>query len=111
MTFRASQMLPYVAEFLGTLILVGSIFIIASTTTSIFWIASLSAVALFIGICVSMHLRGPGYLNPAVAIMLSDKQNKSSSWLGGMIFAELLAVVLVLGVWFFITERINRKLT
>lgn len=95
----------YFAEFIGTLVFLSIIL------TSVYFITSLYpkyvlplliGFGLFVGILVCVSLGGPGYLNPAVAIMLGVKDSKGFNYISLMILVELLAVVFALGFYYLI---------
>lgn len=87
---------PYGAEFLGTLLFLMIIMLVISKISQPGWlIALLIGLGLALAIFISVRLKGPGYLNPAVALMLGTKDQKGVSYISGMILAELAAVVLV----------------
>lgn len=93
--------LPYFAEFLGTLLFLLIILLtLATITCPSVLIALFIGLGLFIGIYLSGLLGGPGYLNPAVALMLGVRNDKSAVFTLGMIVAELIAVIVALAaVW------------
>lgn len=100
----------YLAEFIGTVIFLSIILIVIhfiSSTYPKFLIPLLIGLGLFLGIYVCVLLGGPGYLNPAVAIMLGIKDNKGFSYTTLMIIVELLAVAVVLGVYYLIAYVIS----
>lgn len=93
--------MPYVAEFFGTLLFLSVIlFTVVTWAGPPVLIAALIGFGLFAGIYLSGLLGGPGYLNPAVALMLGVQQNRSAMWTSGMILAELFAVIVAVAVIF-----------
>src|SRR5437870_907617 len=97
MTNKDVGLQPYGAEFLGTLIFLIIIMMVVSKLSQPGWlIALLIGLGLALAIFISVKLKGPGYLNPAVALMLGKKDGKDASYISGMILAEILAVAVVI---------------
>src|ERR1700679_2098979 len=91
---------PYIAEFVGTLIFLLLVLIIVSKVNQPKWvIAVLIGLALALGIWVALVMGGPGYQNPAVAITLGIKDNKSAAYLSAMIAMELVAAAVAVLIW------------
>lgn len=97
----------YFAEFIGTLIFLIIILISVHYITSVYpkYVLPLFiGFGLFVGILVCTLLGGPGYLNPAVAIMLGVKDNKGFNYTTTMIIFELLAVLFALGLYYLVAQ-------
>ena len=98
---------PYFAEFVGTVIfltiILAAIYFITSGIYKVLLLSFVIGMGLFIGILICVLLGGPGYLNPAVAIMLGIKDNKGFNYTSLMILMELLAVIAVLSIYYLIS--------
>lgn len=91
----AMSWMPFFAEFLGTLLFLQFILLtLRAFVGPAVLIAALVGFGLFAGIFLSGLLGGPGYLNPAVALMLGFRDHKSGAFIAGMIAVELLATLL-----------------
>jgi glycerol uptake facilitator-like aquaporin len=93
---------PYVAEFLGTLIFLLLVFVIVSKfpNSQPQWVvAALVGCALALGVLVALLLKGPGYLNPSLAVTQTVANRKTSAYLSAMIGVELLAALVAILLW------------
>ena len=91
--------MPYFAEFLGTLLFLLIILLTLQTISGpSVLIALLIGLGLFIGIYLSGLIGGPGYLNPAVALLLGVRNNKSAFFTLGMVIVELVAALVAIAV-------------
>lgn len=100
--------LPYLAEFLGTLLfLVIILLTLKAISGPSVLIALLIGFGLFAGIYLSGLIGGPGYLNPAVALMLGVRNNKSAFFTFGMIAVELIAALVAIALvwWLWATKK------
>lgn len=96
---------PYVAEFVGTVVfLVAVLLVVTKVKGPKWWVALLIGLGLAVGIYVCFLMKGPGFQNPAVAVALSMKDGRSAGYLSGMIAAELLAIAVVMLLFYAITN-------
>lgn len=92
----------FAAEFVGTVIFAVVVLLVLTSVSSkhLFAISIFVGLGLALGIWVCLLLGGPGYLNPAVAVLVGVKDQKSAAFTGGMVLAEFLAVLVVLAAYF-----------
>ncbi|WP_338087907.1 MIP/aquaporin family protein [Leuconostoc rapi] len=89
-------MRKYIAEFLGTFILVfvgtGSVVYSAATTPSPLTIALSFGLALAVAIAAFGHISG-GHFNPAVSLSMAIQKRLSWAEFGGYVIAQLLGAI------------------
>ncbi len=96
-------MFPFVAEFVGTLIfaIVVLVVLVSVSSSLLFWTSLSIGLGLALGIWVCLLLGGPGYLNPAIAVLVGVKDGKSAAFTSGMVGAEFAAILLALALYYF----------
>lgn len=103
---------PFVAEFLGTLIFLLVVIVVVVKLSNPKWlIAALIGLGLAVGILICLVLKGPGYLNPAVAVLLGIKDGRSASYTVTMIAAEFIAVAVAVGLYYTVPALNGRSHT
>ena len=95
-------MFAFAAEFIGTVVFAVVVLLVVSFVSSnlLFWTSLSIGLGLGLGIWVCLLLGGPGYLNPAIAVLLGVKDGKSAAFTGGMVLAEFVAIFLVLSLYY-----------
>ena len=96
-------MFAFVAEFVGTLVfaIIVLVVLISVSSNLLFWTSLSIGLGLALGIWVCLLMGGPGYLNPAIAVLVGVKDKKSTAFTSAMIGAEFAAVLLVLAIYSF----------
>lgn len=96
---------PYIGEFVGTFVFLFIILLVVVNISKPGWlIALLIGFGLALGIYICMLFKGPGYLNPLVAIMLGVKDQKPSKTIACFIAIELFALTAVVALYYVVPK-------
>ena len=92
----------FVGEFVGTIVfaVVVLLVVINVSPRQKLWIALAVGLGLALGVWICLLIGGPGYLNPAIAVLAGVKDHKSTAFTASMVLAEFLAITLVLLAYF-----------
>ncbi len=90
--------LGFAGEFVGTIVFAIVVLLVVTTVPSrqLFWTALAVGLGLALGVWICLLIGGPGYLNPAIAVMAGVKDGKSATFTSSMVLAEFLAITVVL---------------
>jgi hypothetical protein len=97
----------FVGEFIGTIVFAIVVLLVVTNISSrqLFWTALCVGLGLALGVWICLLIGGPGYVNPAIAVLGGVKDGKSTLFTGSMVLAEFLAIVVVLMGYFATKHR------